>query len=726
VVEMVRNVFHYNRIDPVVEARADSLLARLALEEKVGQMVQAPSAPYLDAEIRSGLVGSVLSINDLRHINRLQHIAVEESRLGIPLLIGNDVIHGYRTIFPIPLAESCTWDPGLIERTARVAATEAGANGTNWIFAPMVDVARDPRWGRVAEGAGEDPFLGAALARARVRGFQAADLPSGRRVAACPKHYAAYGAAEAGREYNTVDLSEHALRDVYLPPFSSAFDAGAGTVMTSLTEINGIPASAHPTLLRTILRDEWGFVGVVLTDYEAIGELVPHGVASDLREAAAKAALATVDMDMVAGAFRRHLLELVRDGTIEVTIVDDAVRRILRLKIMLGLFEHPYADEAVAEEVVLSHENRALALEAAQKSIVLLKNDGNLLPLTGTERLAVIGPLADDAAAPLGCWASMGRPRDVETVLDGLRAVWREPGSITYVPGCGDGFGTSGDLTAAVAAAGDADVVVLVLGEDAGMSGEAHSRAHLGLPGRQLDLLKAVYATETPAVAVLMSGRPLVVPWIAEHIPAVIQAWHGGIRSGRALADVLVGTVNPSGKLTMSFPRAEGQIPVYYAQKPTGRPGSGFGTTQFDESFKSGFLDIPNEPEFAFGHGLAYTAFVYSQLAIETPVLGPEDTLAGSVVVTNSGDRAGDEIVQLYVRDLVASVTRPVKELKGFQRISLQPQASQIVRLTVPVDQLGFHDPSRGYVVEPGRFKLWIGPDSAHGLEGEFEVVPGR
>jgi len=745
-------VVRYDRLDPEIEARVDDLLARMTLAEKVGQLVQltlfrpfdpaelmdqqrrAEEAgeqfefepqlrPDLDDIVRSGSVGSIFGSGDVHVIDRCQWIAVEESRLGIPLIVGNDVIHGLRTVFPIPLAESCTWDPPLLERAARAAAEEASVCGTDWIFAPMVDVARDPRWGRIAEGAGEDAFLGMAMARARVRGFQYAHLRSGRRVVACPKHYVAYGAAEAGRDYNTVDISERTLRDVYLPPFKASFEAGAGSVMSSFNEIGGVPSTCSPFILRTVLRDEWNWPGVVVSDFEAVRELVPHGVAADLADAARLSILAGLDMDMMSNAYANHLAGLVEDGAVPCAAVDEAVRRVLRLKMQLGLFERPYAGETPAEGIILCDDFRALALEVAQKSMVLVKNEGGLLPLTpGAQRLALLGPLADNRRDLLGCWAIHGRLEDVETVLAGMSA-YVGGDALLHAPGCPiDGDGPA-DIPTAVAAAREADVVVLVLGEGADMSGEAHSRAHLGLPGRQQELLDAVAATGKPLTCVLMSGRPLVIPSLAEGVAALLVAWHGGIRAGRAVADVLFGAVNPSGKLTASWPRAEGQIPVYYAHKNTGRPVGGSGTTQFDESFKSTYLDEPNSPLFPFGFGLGYTAFSYRDLAVETPVLGPVDTLAVTAAISNTGDRAGDEIVQLYVGDLVASVTRPVRELKGFQRITLQPGEERIVRFEVPVRELGFIGLDMQYTVEPGSFKVWVAPDSVGGLEGEFDVT---
>jgi beta-glucosidase len=725
---MTEETLWFTRSDITTEARVEQLLERMTLEEKVGQMVQISVRDMVpgmgEDRIRRGQAGSVLTVYGAEEVNRLQRIAVEESRLRIPLIIGNDVIHGYRTIFPIPLAESCTWEPSLVQQAARIAAEEATAHGTSWNFAPMVDVCRDPRWGRIAEGSGEDSFLGRTLARARVLGFQAQDLASGRRMVACPKHYVGYGAAEAGKDYNTVDISERTLRDVYLPPFQAAFEAGAGTVMSAFNELAGVPASANPFTLKTILRGELGFDGFVLSDWNAIGELIPHGFSPDLKEAARLSILAGVEMDMVADAYHEHLAELVAEGSVPLALVDAAVRRVLRLKIKLGLFEQPYADELLAEQSLLRPEYRAAALEVAQKSMVLLKNEGNLLPLSpDLGSVALIGPLADDHHEILGTWYRFGRDEDTESVLDGLRAVLAPETVISHVPGCDLDGEEPLDLEAAVTAAQSADLAILVLGEGEYMSGEAHCRAHLGLPGHQQALLEAVHATGTPTVAVLMSGRPLVVPWLAEYVPAILQAWHGGIRAGRAVADILVGAVNPSGKLTATWPRAEGQIPIYYAHKNTGRPDSSEGTVQHDRPHRSNYIDEKNTPQYPFGYGLSYASFEYAELVVETPWLNLDGTLVVSAKVTNTGSYAGDEIVQLYVRDLVGSVTRPWKELKGFQRIPLEPGESRTVRLKVPVQELGFHGPKMEYGPEPGEFRVWIGPNSAEGLEGRFEVL---
>ena len=732
------------------------MLDRMTLAEKVGQLVQlSPFAPFDEADdkarkqeaeaagvpfdhpprlredmdelLRAGRVGSFLNMMIPDLINHCQRIAVEESRLGIPLLIGADVIHGYRTIFPIPLAEASTWNPELLERASRVAADEASAAGVDWIFAPMVDIARDPRWGRIAEGAGEDPFLGAAMARARVRGFQATDLASGRRVAACPKHYVAYGAAEGGRDYNSVDISEQLLRDVYLPPFRAAFDAGAGAVMSSFNEINGLPATANAFVLRTILRDEWGWPGVVLSDYDAVRELIAHGLAADLRDAARHSIHAGLDIDMVSGGYFEHLAELVESGEVPLSLVDEAARRVLRLKFRLGLFEKPYTDESLADSLILRPDFRRLALEVAQESMVLLKNEDDILPLSPQTRLAVIGPLAGNRADLLGCWSLHTYPEDVETVVEGISAYIGDD-AWSLQPGCpirADRAGEEaieGDIPAAVAAAQQADVVLLVVGESADLSGEGHSRTNLGLPGRQQELADAIAATGKPIVCVLMSGRPLVIPRLYGQVKALLVAWHGGIRAGRAVADILYGAVNPSGRLTAGWPRAEGQIPVYYSHKKTGRPATESGTRQFAEEFKSVYIDEPNSPLFSFGFGLSYTRFTYSDLWLAQPALPMDGFLEATATVTNSGLRPGAEVVQLYVRDLVASLTRPVKELKGFQKIRLEPGEQQRVRFQISVRELGFTGRDRRYTLEPGHFEVWIGPNSTEGLQGAFTV----
>ncbi len=726
----------YTEFDPAIERRVAALMARMTLRDKVMQMTQINlghrERDLVEARIRQG-AGSLLNMYGAELLNPLQKLALEESPLGIPLLVGNDVIHGYRTIFPIPLAWSCTWDPALVQEGAHIAAEEAAVDGTNWIFAPMVDICRDARWGRIAEGAGEDPFLGRALARAQVRGFQSplrgGALRTMRRIAACPKHYAAYGAAEDGRDYNTVDISERALRDTYLPPFQTAFDAGAGTVMSAFNEIAGVPASMNRFLLHDVLREELAWPGVVLSDWNALAELIDHGVAADLRAAAKLAALAGVDMDMASDAYHEHLQDLVRAGEVPETVVDEAARRILRLKFALGLFENPYGDAAEAAATILQPRFRAKALEMAQKSMVLLKNEGApsqkaLLPLDAraVKRLALIGPLADDRQEILGCWHRIGRAQDAESVYAGLQNTLPQT-EIDLVPGCSLDLQETedADFSAAVAAAEAADVVVMVLGEAEAMSGEAHSRAHLGLPGDQEALLRAVAATGKPLVVVLMCGRPLVIPWMAENAGAILLAWHGGIRTGQAVADLLTGRANPSGKLTTSWPRAQGQVPIYYARKSSGRPAGGPGTVQFDLIHRTAFIDEANEPLFPFGYGLSYSEFAYSDLQV-TPPGDREGELLVSAVISNTGSVPGDEIVQLYVRDLVGEVTRPVKELKGFQKVSLAPGAAAKVTFAVPVSELGFHGLDMAYKVESGDFNVWVGPDSVRGLAGAFTL----
>jgi len=709
--------------EQLFDARVEELLGQMTLEEKVGQTVlDNASAEDLEIKVRSGKVSAVIC-DDLELNNKLQHIAVEESRLGIPLLIGADVIHGYRTTFPIPLAESCSWNLELLERASAAAAAEAATMGVNWIYAPMVDISRDPRWGRIAEGAGEDPFLGRAIAQARVRGFQNAALPGGRRIAACPKHYAAYGFAEAGRDYNTVDISERTLREVCLPPFKAAFEADAQTVMTSFNEIGGVPSTSNSFLLKTVLRDEWQMNGVVVSDYNAIGELIHHGVAEDLREAARLSILAGVDIDMDSGAYSRYLAELVQSGEVPMEVLDQSVCRILRLKLALGLFEQPFTDENLAEQVIFNADHRELALEVAQQSMVLIKNKAELLPLKPEHlRIALIGPLADNQVDLLGCWASAGRPEDVETIYDSLRK-YLPAEQILFHQGCSLTGDDAPDFAGALEAARQADVILLAVGESRAMSGEAKSRAHLGLPGRQQELANALAELGKPIVAMVLSGRPLVIPGLASQADALLLAWHGGIRAGQAIADILFGAANPSGKLTVSWPRAEGQIPVYYAHKATGRPPEGKGTTQFTEPYRSTYLDEPNEPLFAFGQGLSYSSFEYSQMEVLTPQVRMDESLKVCARIKNTSTRAGTEVAQLYIRDLTASVTRPVRELKGFKRLDLKASEEKEIIFEIPAHELGFIGLENRFVVEPGRFKLWIGTDSTSGLEGVFELI---
>lgn len=705
-------------------AFCQALLQRMTLEEKIGQMVQADLSWKEDIEglLRAGRIGSMFTIKDMDALNNLQRIAVEGSRLGIPLLIGNDTIHGCRTIFPIPLALSCTWDTGLTARAAEAIANEAAAAGTSLIFGPMVDIARDARWGRIAEGAGEDPCLGSEIASAWVQGFQAGRAPGGRKTAACVKHFAAYGAVESGKDYNSVDMSERRLREEYLPPYLAAVRSGSKALMTAFNDLNGVPATANAFLLQTILRQEWDFDGLVISDYDSIGELILHGFAEDHREAARKSMLAGVEMDMMGNAYHYHLAELVEDGTIPLPLIDQAVMHILLLKKDLGLFEDPYIDHEHLESVLLRPEGLSLALEAAERSIVLLKNDGRLLPLRlEGKRIALIGPLAEERESLLGSWSFDGRASETETLLECLRDALPETSRLTYVRGC-EIEGGDADFAEAIQAAREADIALLALGESSEMSGEAHCRAYLGLPGQQQALAEVVAAAGKPVVAVLFAGRPLVIPWLAERIPAVLMAWQGGSRCAQAVVNVLTGKYNPSAKLTTSFPRAEGQLPVYYAHKSTGRPFDSIGTLQFNQLHKSVYLDASNLPLFPFGFGLSYTSFIYGDLEVETPAIDRDGALVVSARIKNDGKFPGEEIVQCYVRDLVGSVTRPVKELKGWRKIALRPGEEARVVFHIPASQFSFLDMDLKPLVEPGDFRVWIGPNSQEGLEGKFSI----
>src|SRR5436190_12542081 len=640
---------------PATGPTIDSLLARMTLEEKLGQLNQVsvdgqPNAEQLDLA-RKGLVGSFLNLAGADATHAAQHVAVTESRLHIPLILGLDVIHGYRTIFPIPLAEAASWDSEAVEAAAHVAAREAAAAGVNWTFAPMVDIARDPRWGRIAEGSGEDPYLGSQMAAARVRGFQGTDLRAPEAVMATVKHFAAYGGAEGGRDYNTADVSERTLREIYLPPFRAAVDAGAGSIMTSFNEIAGIPSHANRWLVTTLLRDEWKFRGFVVSDWTGIEELLAHGVAGSRADAGKLGLDAGVDMDMVSGIYLEDVPALVRAGRIPVATVDAAVRRILAAKAAFGLFADPYHGSSVERErsVLLAPEHRQLARRVAQEAIVLLKNDGQRLPLGPAVRtLAVIGPLADDKVAALGSWPGRGDRRDAVTVLEGIKARLAPDTKLLYAKGCGITDTSTAGVAEAVALARLANVALLVLGEAGDMSGEAASRSSLGLPGVQQQLLEAVQATGTPVVLVLMNGRPLAVQWAADHVPAILEAWALGVETGHALADVLFGDVSPSGKMPVTFPRAVGQIPIYYNHKNTGRPPA-------DQKYTSKYIDLPSTPLFPFGFGLSYTTFTYSDLHLSAPSMSPSGTIKVTATVTNSGARAGTEVVQLYVHDLVGS-----------------------------------------------------------------------
>lgn len=707
-----------------VEQSVNALLAQMTLEEKLGQLQQ------LDGEgngnfrpehlelIRKGLLGSTLNVRGAKNTNHVQRVAMNESRLKIPVLFGFDVIHGYRTIFPIPLAEASSWDPSLAERSAAVAAQEANNVGLRWTFAPMVDIARDPRWGRITEGAGEDPFLGAAFARARVRGFQGEDYGAPDKVLACAKHYVAYGAAEGGRDYNTTDLSENTLREIYLPPFKAAVDAGVGTLMSAFNAINGVPASANAFMLTKVLRDEWKFDGFVVSDYTSVKELINHGIAANEEEAAAAALNAGVEMEMVSRSYNTFGPKLLQQNKVSMARIDEAVRRILRIKFRLGLFDRPYADEAREPNALLRPESIRLAREIAGRSMVLLKNDRETLPLSkNVGSIAVIGPLADDRRAPLGWWAGDGKEENTITPLAGIKAKVSAQTKVGYAKGCDVKDDSTAGFQEAVNLAKQSDVAILFVGEIAEMVGEAASRSSLDLPGRQLELVQAIYATGKPTVVVLVNGRPLSIGWVVNNVPAILESWMGGSQSGNAIADILFGDVNPSAKLPVTFPRSVGQVPMYYNYMNTGRP------PEAENRYTSKYFDMPWTPLFPFGYGLSYTKFKITNLQLSAPRIDANGKLTVSVEVENVGARAGDEVVQLYIRDPVASMTRPVKELKGFQRVTLQPGQKRRVEFVLDREHLGFWNREMRYVVEPGEFRVMVGSSSADVIEAKFEVA---
>ncbi|XID90671.1 beta-glucosidase BglX [Paenibacillaceae bacterium WGS1546] len=708
-------------IAPAIRERANALLADMTLEQKAGQMTQFdwgfnPINPdtglsrrdIIAEQIALGRVGSVFNLAGAEEANRLQRAAIGESGRGIPLLIGRDVIHGYRTVFPIPLAQASAWNPPLAGATAAAASKEALADGVAWVFAPMIDVTRDPRWGRIAESIGEDPYLASAYAAAWVAGAQTDEGP-GRATASCPKHYAGYGLAEAGRDYNTVDLSDRVLREVILPPFRKAVEAGALTIMASFNEVNGIPACANRYLLTTILREEWGFEGIVASDYNALQELITHGVAANEEEACELAIRAGTDVDMASGIYIRYLPKLVREGRIPESLVDQAVLRILLVKLKLGLFENPFvAPSEYTTDVILPESHVALARQAARESIVLLRNENGVLPLSRkTPSIAVIGPLAESRQDPLGCWAFDGRPDDVVSALEGIRRSVPSSMDVRWAKGCEiDSDGADG-LPEALEAARNADIVVLALGETFEMSGEARCRTGLDLPGGQRRLVEAVSALGKPAVAVLLTGRPLAIPWLREHADAIVQAWHLGVQSGAAIADVLFGEHNPGGRLPATFPRNVGQIPIYYYRKKTGRPPGGV--------YTSDYLDSSTDPLYPFGYGLSYTTFRYGEIRCDRRVAAPGEAFELSAEVTNTGGRAGEEVVQCYIRDEAASVTQPLKKLVGFRKVALEAGASTVVSFTLGDEALAIIGADMNVAVEPGDFTVWIGPSSAEG-----------
>jgi beta-glucosidase len=757
--------------DPRIEARVDRLLRQMTLDDKIGQLVQyndtgdAPGAPATGnaaelakkAELAAvnpetttqvnakelaatGRLGSMLNTVGADRTNLYQHLAVDKSRLHIPLLFGADIIHGFRTIYPVPLGLAASWDPDLVADVSRISAEEASTAGVRWFYSPMVDISRDPRWGRTTEGAGEDPYLGAAIARAYIRGYQGDDLSKPGRVAASVKHFAAYGAAEAGREYNTTDMSEITLRQIYLPPYKAAVEAGSATIMSAFNSLNGVPASANPFLLGKVLRSEWGFNGFVVSDYTAVMELTNHGIALDAATATRKALTAGVDVDMMSHFYDAELPALIKSGAVPMRVVDEAVRRVLRVKFATGLFEHPYAEGTEVTAAVAAH--RPLVRRAAEESFVLLKNDkiadgAPLLPLASARnRIALIGPLADDTAEMVGAWGGAGRDPDTITLRQTLEERAKQAGgTVLYAKGTGIEDTSDAGFAAAVQAAQAADAVVLALGESGAMSGEGGSRSHLDLPGNQQQLLQAVVATGKPVVLLVFSGRPLVLNWAAQHVPAILEAWFPGTEAGNALADVLYGDVAPSGKLPMSFPRAVGQEPLYYNQFPTGRPATGIDLAKppsGEDRFVSRYTDIPNDALFPFGYGLTYTSFSYTGVQVSKSTIPLAQAVASrntpileaTATVTNSGSRTATEVVQCYVRNLGASIEQPVRSLKGFQRVTLAPGESKQVSFPLGFNELSFFNLESKPAIEATHYTVWIGGSSLADQGAQFSVTP--
>ena len=711
-----------------VDPRVDSLIRIMTLDEKIGQMVLFTSdwdvtgptirEGYLD-DIRSGRCGNIFNAYTVDYIKELQRVAVEESRLGIPLMFGYDVVHGHKTIFPIPLGESCSWDLDLIRRSASASAAEAAASGLNWTFAPMVDISVDPRWGRVSEGAGEDPYLGSLIAAARVKGFQGENLANPLTVLACVKHFAAYGAPFAGRDYNTVDMSERQFREFYMPPYKAGVDAGALSVMTAFNEYDGVPATGNQYLLKDLLKGEWNFQGFVVTDYTSINEMVHHGYARDDAEAGVKAVNAGVDMDLQGEVYFSYLRGLVDSGFVREKTIDDAVRRILNVKAKLGLFDDPYlyCDRARENQVVSNPEIKALSRDAARRSMVLLKNEG-CLPFDRGDRIAVIGELAASRRDLLGSWKAAGEWDDMNSILDAVRA-YNGAANVIYAEGCRkigsdrSGFGEAMDAVA------QADKVLMVIGEDWDWSGEAASRTDIGVPGIQSELLKMIASAGKPVAVVLLNGRPLVLEEESKAADAILEAWYPGTMGAEAVTDIVFGQYNPSGKLTMTFPRSVGQIPVFYYEKNTGRP-----IYLPNDKYKSKYLDSPNEPLYPFGYGLSYTDFKYSNLILSSPKMKKGHTIDATVTVTNIGSRTGEETVQLYIRDLIGSVTRPVKQLKGFQKLVLAPGESRTVTFTIDDEMLSFWRHDMTFGIEDGDFKVMVGGSSSDLLQTSFSLVP--
>jgi beta-glucosidase len=733
----------------VMKQFVDGLMKKMTLDEKIGQLnlltpgggvaTGAVVSKDVEQKIKEGKVGGLFGVVGQDKVRKAQELALKSSRLGIPLLMGSDVIHGHKTTFPIPLALSCSWDTTLIKNLARTAAREASADGLNWVFSPMVDIARDPRWGRVAEGSGEDPFLGSLIAAAMVKGYQGNDLSKEDAVLSCVKHFALYGASEAGRDYNTVDMSRLRMYQDYLPPYRAAVNAGAASVMSSFNEIDGVPATGNKWLLTDLLRKEWGFKGFVVSDYTSVNEMINHGM-GDLQAVSALSLRAGLDMDMVGEGFLTTLKKSLTEGKITIQLIDAACRRILEAKYKLGLFTSPYRNtsEARTSAEIMTAATRKQAREAATRSFVLLKNNAQTLPLKKNSTVALVGPLADNKRNMLGTWSVSGDWKESVTILEGIKAAMGNTGSVTYAKGAdisSDSFEVARSnalgveiekdkrkpedmISEAVNVAAKSDVIVAVVGEAADMSGEASSRSDIGIPESQKALLRALKKTGKPLVIVLLNGRPLTLEWEAANADALLDIWFGGTETGNAVADVLFGDYNPSGKLSMTFPKNVGQIPLYYAHKNTGRP---FNQEPFAK-FKSNYLDVENEPLYPFGFGLSYTQFSYSDLSLSSNSMRAGEKITATITVTNSGNYDGEETVQLYIRDLVGSVTRPVKELKSFQKIFLKKGESKTVSFTISNEDLKFYNADLKWVSEPGEFEVMVGTDSQQTKSKKFEL----
>jgi beta-glucosidase len=716
-----------------IDQKVDSVLKLMTLEEKIGQMNQyngdwAATGPITkdgdkQTQIRNGMVGSMLNVTGVDHTRTLQQIAMQ-SRLRIPLLFGQDVIHGYRTIFPLPLAEAASWDLQAMEQAARIAAIEASAAGIHWTFAPMVDIARDPRWGRVMEGAGEDTYLGSLIAAARVKGFQGKGLGNTDAVMACAKHFAAYGAAIAGRDYNSVDMSLRQLWETYLPPFKAAADAGAATFMNSFNDLNGIPATGNAYLQREILKGKWNFTGFVVSDWGSVGEMINHGFVKDNYEAAMAAANAGSDMDMESRSYIQQLPKLVKQGKVKMAVIDDAVKRILKKKFEMGLFDDPYkfCNEQREKDQWNNASHLVAAREMAKKSVVLLKNEKQLLPLSAASKtIALIGPFVKAKADNLGFW-SYDWPDDTARIVslwEGVQQKISTGSQLRYAKGCDIKDTSRSGFAEAVEAALQSDVVILTVGEARDMTGEAKSKSIIRLPGVQEELVKAIVATGKPVVVLVSAGRPLVFNWISDNVPAIVYTWWLGTQAGNAIADVLFGDYNPSGKLPMSFPRTEGQVPIYYNYYNTGRPAK----NDSDLNYVSAYIDLPNSPKYAFGYGLSYTSFSYSDIRLSKSSFRAAEKLVVQCTVRNTGNYDGEETVQLYIRDLFASVVRPVKELKGFKKVLLKKGESKTVEFVISASDLRFYNDKLQYVYEPGDFKVFVGGSSDNVKEADFKLV---